>query len=120
MTDAQVVHFLKEQGYPEHVWRAGRQGLIDGWRRFVEEVERGYGLGLEDYRNDLDLRAIIARAGLEAEVRELDARFEAQLTTRDTVVWEAEPADAFWVRGYPRNAAGDLRDDLAAEGLLRP
>ncbi len=70
MTDEQMVAYLRDNGYPEHVVRAGRAGLIDRWRKFVESVERGYKLGLEDYRNDLDLRGIIAMVGLDADVQD--------------------------------------------------
>ncbi len=70
MTDQEMAAYLRENGYPEHVVRAGRAGLIDRWGKFVAEVERGYRYGLEDYRNDLDLRGIIAMLGLDAEVAE--------------------------------------------------
>ena len=65
MTDAEVREYLRENGYPEHIVREGRPGLLRRWREFVEQVERGYSLGLEDYRNDLDIRAILALAGAE-------------------------------------------------------
>ena len=61
MTDQEMTDYLRENGYPEHVVKAGRKGLVDRWRKFVEEVERGYKFGLEDYRNDLDLRAMKTR-----------------------------------------------------------
>ncbi len=77
MTDQEMAAYLRENGYPEHIVRAGRAGLIDRWGKFVAEVERGYRFGLEDYRNDLDLRGIIAMLGLDAEVADLDRRFEA-------------------------------------------
>ena len=69
MTDEEMAAYLRENGYPEHIVRAGRAGLIERWRKFVEEVERGYKLGLEDYRNDLDLRGIIAMLGLDRRGR---------------------------------------------------
>ena len=65
MTDQEMADYLRENGYPEHLVRAGRAGLIARWRRFVEEVEKGYGFTIYDYRNDLDLRGIIAMLGLE-------------------------------------------------------
>jgi hypothetical protein len=117
MTDEQMAAYLRENGYPEHVVRAGRAGLIDRWRKFVESVEHGYKLGLEDYRNDLDLRGIIAMLGLDSEVQELDRRFEAMLTHRDKRVWETSAAAPFWDFGYPRNASGELLDDIKTEGL---
>ena len=83
----------------------------------MEEVERGYRFGLEDYRNDLDLRGVISLVGLDAEVRAEDARFEKMLTARRQRVWESAGENTFWDFGYPKNAAGALLEDLQAEGL---
>lgn len=111
-----IEEYLRENGYPEHVIRDGRAGLVRKWREFVEQVERGYSLGLEDYRNDLDGRAILALASAEDdEVRALDARFSKFLTATETRVWESAPGDPFWDFGYPRNAGPDLLGDLRRE-----
>lgn len=119
MTDAQVRHYLSENGYPEHVVREGRAGLVRQWREFVERVERGYSLGIEDYRNDLDVRGIIALAKADdAEVHALDERLRMLLTSTEKRVWESGPDDAFWDFGYPRNAGPDLIEDLRNEKLL--
>jgi hypothetical protein len=117
MTDQEMAAYLRESGYPEHVVRAGRQGLIERWRRFVEEAEQGYRFGLEDYRNDLDLRGIIRIVGLDSQVSELDRRFEALLTDRAKRVWESAPGDPDWDFGYPRNAGHQLMEDIQNEGL---
>ena len=117
MTDEEMNAYLRQNGYPEHVVRAGRKGLVERWGKFVAEVERGYRFGLEDYRNDLDLRGIIAMLGLDAEVAELDRRFEMQLIARDKRVWESSAADPFWDFGYPSNAGAQLLEDLSSEGL---
>src|ERR1700689_1557449 len=78
MSDAEVQEYLQENGYPEHVVREGRAGLLRRWREFVEQVERGYSLGLEDYRNDLDVRGIIELAKADdAEVHALDERLRS-------------------------------------------
>ena len=119
MNDAEMAAYLRENGYPEHIVRAGRAGLIERWRKFVGEVERGYRFGLEDYRNDLDLRGILAMLGLDAEVADLDRRFEALLTHRDTRVWESSASAPFWDFGYPSNAGPELMQDLSNEGLAR-
>ncbi len=116
-TDAEIEAYFRENGYPEPICRAGRAGLVARWDRFVGQVERGYPSGLEDYRKDLDLRAILALVGLDAEVKEPDERFARLLTAPTTRVWESGPGDPFWDFGYPRNAAGALLDDLKAEGL---
>jgi hypothetical protein len=117
MNDAEMAAYLRENGYPEHVVHAGRAGLIERWRKFVEEVERGYKLGLEDYRNDLDLRGILAMLGLDEDVRDLDQRFEATLIDREKRVWETSAANPFWDFGYPANVGAHLREDLKNEGL---
>jgi hypothetical protein len=118
MTDSEIEAYLREAGCPEQVWRAGRKGLLGKWREFVDEVERGYALHLEDYRNDLDVRDLIARIGLQAEAAESDRRLRRLLVFTADPIWESENKDAFWLFGYPRNAGSDLRADLEAEGLL--
>ena len=119
MTDAHVQEYLRENGYPQHVVKEGRAGLLRQWREFVERVERGYSLGIEDYRNDLDVRGIIALAKADdAEVHALDARLKTLLTATDVRVWESGPGHAFWDFGYPRNAGQDLLADLRREKLL--
>jgi hypothetical protein len=113
-----VEDYLRENGYPDHVVREGRAGLVRKWREFVEQVERGYPLGLEDYRNDLDVRAILAQADAEdEEVRDLDERLKKLLIACDKQVWESAPGEPFWDFGYPRNAGPDLMDDLRNEEL---
>lgn len=118
MTDDEIQQYLGDNGYPEHIVREGRAGLVRRWREFVEQVERGYALGLEDYRNDLDVRAILELAGGEDdEIAALDARLRAMLTSTTVRVWESAAGDPFWDFGYPRNASGELLDELRAEGL---
>ena len=122
MTNSQVQAYLRENGYPEHLVRDGRDGLVRRWREFVEQVEKGYRLGLEDYRNDLDIRGILRLAGVEdAEVFALDQRLKAWLTPSSRRVWESaasgEAGEPFWDFGYPRNAGKALREALREEGL---
>jgi hypothetical protein len=123
MTDAQIQNYLRDNGYPEHIVRDGRAGLLRRWREFVVQVEKGYTLGLEDYRNDLDVRAILelAGAGIDdasaAEIRSLDERLKKMLVETNVRVWESAPSP-FWDFGYPHNPGPDLIADLRAEGLL--
>jgi len=117
MTDEEMTAYLRDNGYPEHIVRAGRVGLIERWGKFVAEVERGYRFGLEDYRNDLDLRGIIAMLGLDAEVSDLDRRFQALLTHRDKRVWESSASDPFWDFGYPSSTGTRFLEDIENEGL---
>ncbi|HEY4361865.1 MAG TPA: hypothetical protein VGN17_12880 [Bryobacteraceae bacterium] len=113
MTDHEVQNYLSENGYPEHVVREGRAGLFRRWQEFVEQVESGYPLGLEDYRNDLDTRAILRLAGAEdAAVQALDERLKRLLIETDRRVWESAPGEPFWDFGYPGNAGAELLADL--------
>ena len=119
MSDSEIKAFLKEHGYPDHLVKGGKKGLIEGWDKVVEQIEHGYSFQLEDYRNDLDLRALISRLGLESEVEDADARFRKLLVFTESSVWDCEDnPDAFWLYGYPRNATGSLLEDLRAEGFL--
>jgi hypothetical protein len=122
VTNSEVQAYLRDNGYPEHLVRDGRTGLVRRWREFVEQVENGYRLGLEDYRNDLDIRGILRLAGVEdAEVLALDQRLKAWLTPSSRRVWESAASDQtgepFWDFGYPRNAGKALVEGLQEEGL---
>lgn len=119
VTDGEIQAYLQEKGYPEHVVRDGKNGLIRRWHEFVEQVERGYSLGLEDYRNDLDTRAILRLAGADADpaVSALDDRLKSLLTYTRCRVWESAPGDPFWDFGYPSNAGEELMEGLREEGL---
>jgi hypothetical protein len=118
MTDGEIAGYLEDNGYPPHIVRGGRHGLIERWREFVGEVEAGYRYRLEEYRHDLDLRGAIAITGLagEPEVQEADERLRS-LLTGGARIWESFSGDAFWDFGYPRNAGGLLLRDLRAAGL---
>ena len=118
MTDSEIRTYLKDNGYPGHVVRGGREGLVKRWNEFVGEVERGYEFGLEDYRNDLDIRGILRLIGAEAEAREADERLQPLLTETERRIWESAAGDPWWDFGYPRNAGRELRRDLKSAGLL--
>src|SRR5579872_1554036 len=118
MSIDRVREYLEDNGYPRHLVEGGREGLIRRWREFVDEVERGYKHGLEDYRNDLDLRMIIelAEAG-DPEVVALDERLKKMLVPIEKRLWESGPGTPFWDFGYPSNASGQLLRDLRSEGI---
>ena len=117
MTDAEICSYLQDNGYPDHIVRGGRDGLIRRWNHFVAEVERGYEFGLEDYRNDLDIRGILRLIGEDDAVTDPDRRLQALLTGTERRVWESIDGDPWWDFGYPRNARGDLKRDLQSAGL---
>lgn len=119
MTDADLTAELRRKGFPDHVVRAGRKGLIARWQTFVREVERGYQLGIEDYQNDLDVRTILFDLALDGErdVAEADDRFQRQLVRTELRLWHG-PQDAFWLFGRPRRLSEELREDLEARDWL--
>jgi hypothetical protein len=117
MTECEIRTYLRDNGYPDHIVRGGREGLIRRWKDFVSEVERGYEFGLEDYRNDLDVRGIIRLIGADDGASDADERFQSLLTSTERRVWESSDGDPWWDFGYPRNARGDLRKDLISAGL---
>ena len=113
-SDESVRARLRERGAAEHVVLGGAGKLIEDWRRFVQQVEAGYPFGLDDYRNDLDIRALIEAAGLGEQVADEDRRLRGALTRPEIAVWSTDVPNAFWVRGYPANASGELLADLKA------
>jgi hypothetical protein len=118
LNDDPVRDRLRALGAADHVVRAGAEGLVERWRAFVEEAEGGYPFGLDDYRNELDIRSLIEETDLGKLVEREDQRMKGLLIHTDRPVWESEAAEAFWVWGYPRNASGELLQDLQAEGLI--
>jgi hypothetical protein len=112
-----VSQFLSRHGAAAHLIEGGADGLISRWHAFVALAESGYPFGLDDYRNDLDLRSLIALAGIAERVADEDARFRQLLTATDTEIWSSDAPDAWWTLGYPGNAGPDLLADLRAEKL---
>lgn len=120
MTDQEIQEYLADNGYPAHIVRGGRAGLVRRWQEFADEIERGYPFGIEDYRNDLDVRGILdlIGAGGDPAIRAADDRVKALLTGTDQRIWESLEGNPWWDFGYPRNAGPDLKGDLDAEGML--
>jgi hypothetical protein len=83
----------------------------------VEEVEAGYGFSLYDYRNDLDVRSLLAAHEATPELAALDARFSKLLTAKKVKVWESDVPEAFWIYGYPKGVSAEFKEDLQAEGI---
>jgi hypothetical protein len=116
MTDQQIKEYLKNRGCAEHVWSGGREGLIQRWKDFVAEVERGYcpTCVMEEYWNDLDTRELIHDIGVDAEVGVVDDRFAAMLTATEIKHCHRDRNTDydFWNHGYPKNAAGYFLEDI--------
>ena len=90
-THTQIADYL-----PEHLDRAG---LIDRYRKFVEQVEHGYKLGLVDYRNDLDLLGILASSITKSKTS--TAASKPTSPTAPSASQETSPGDPPWDFGYP-------------------
>jgi|GEM_PF-3637810 len=120
MTDQEIEEKLRRRGCPEHLCVAGRDGLIEQYVNFVDDVEEGYELGFEDYSNELDLRTIIGELGLDEdeEVQDADERLQAALTPVDEPIWHDAPPRAFWTHGVPLNPGDELEQDLRRLGFL--
>src|SRR3984957_14243195 len=119
MIDAEINNKLRERGVADYLQGEGRDGLVARWRSFVEEVEQGYKLGIDDYQNDLNMREILEDVGLgnDPEVNALGERFRAQMQNTAVQTWKSKHPSAFWVRGYPLRLSESLARDLEAFGL---
>ena len=118
MTDDELRAYLDSNGYPDHVIEGGREGLISRYREFVAEAARGYEYSLQDYRRDLDGRALIHMIEADDEVRDEDELLNAVLVNREVRVWESAPDNPFWDFGYPETVRGPLMRQIKAAGLL--
>jgi len=97
-----VGEFLEKRGYPEHVVKAGLQGLTVNWEEVVRTVEEGYSLGLDDYLNDMDGRQLIeevlplAPAGdkeaVLKRIRQADAKLQWFVKPAGRCLWGDETA----------------------------
>jgi hypothetical protein len=115
MTDQQIRDYLKNRGCPAHIWNAGREGLVQRWKKFVAKVEIGCPTWLiEEYWNGLDTRELIHDIGRDTDVREIDEKFATMLTARDIKHWHKDRNTDydFWNYGYPKNAAGYFLQDI--------
>ncbi len=120
MTDQEIEEKLRRRGCPEHLCVAGRDGIIEQYVNFVNDVEEGYELGFEDYTNELDLRTIIGELGLddEEDVQDADERLQGVLIAVDEPIWHDAPPRAFWTHGIPSNPGDELEQDLRRLGFL--
>ncbi len=125
-----VRDLLRARGCADRAVEGGLDGLLEAWGRVVDELERGYTLGLDDYLNDLDVRELL-RAALALAVDRDRTKATKRLTALDTRVRAAtEPAgrclwgdrvaktngwtadDHWWYFARPRRMSAELRADL--------
>jgi hypothetical protein len=113
LTDKQIKDRLKEHEWAEHVWKGGREYLLDTWKSVVENVEKGYDSDfmVEEYWNDLDVREAIQLVELDNEVKDLDTRFRNSITHPDINIRNYDNND-FWNYGYPKKARGHFLEGI--------
>lgn len=116
MTEEETQVFLRQSGYPEHIWKSGSEGLIRRWHEFVAEVEQGYcpDCLIDEYWNDLDTRELIHAIGKDSNVADADTRFRAVLTATNIKhnYTDRKTDYDFWNYGYPRNASGFFYEEI--------
>jgi hypothetical protein len=97
--------------------------LLQDWRRFVGEVERGYDDSIYEYTNDIAVRdrleRVVAgaspglRAQLERALADDDRRFAAATEAAARPLGRSP-----WAQRVPTRRVGELAEDLAALGYL--
>lgn len=116
MTEEQVQHYLRTRGYPDHIWKRGTEGVVQRWKDFVAEVEKGYcpDCLIDEYWNDLDKRELVHALGYDQEVTEADERFRALLTATNIKHYHRDRNSDydFWNYGYPKNASGFFLEEI--------
>lgn len=119
---------LRALGAPEHVVEGGLDVLLDRWEEFATDVENGYELGLEDYRNELDGRTLIhralsavpPRARVRDRLRKADVRVKKHVRLQEHCVWGARAArdndwtarSHWWLFAVPKECDDELADEL--------
>jgi len=111
MTDEEVQAFLKEKGWPERVWRGGRELLIQRWIDFVDSLvdsERTNKWLIDDYWIGLEIRDLIHDIGCDDRVKHADEAFRSMLTGLNIKHFNRNRQTDydFWNFGYPKNATG--------------
>jgi hypothetical protein len=125
-----VRELLRARGCPESVVSGGLEGLVGDWQAAVEQAERGWSLGLDDWLNELDGRQLVAdvlevassheRTRATRRLEALDARMRDAGERVERCLWGERvasahgwnPADEWWYWTLPRHRGQALRDDL--------
>lgn len=133
---ADRVHaLLVARGAAEHVVKGGIGGLVRSWERTARAYERGVDSDLDELRNDLDARQILAGVLLEVpdgaseaelvRIEAADERVRAHATLEGPCVWGSVLARKerwtrsanWWYFARPRKLGAELERELDA---LRP
>lgn len=122
--------FLMKRGCPDHVVQGGLTGLVEAWEDVALSVAQGYGLGLDDYLNDVDGRQLLEEALVLASadekkavlqrVRRADRAMKALVRPSKRCLWGNETAQErrwtaernWWYFSVPREAGPDLLSEI--------
>jgi len=131
ITHDAVRELLKERKAADHVVKGGLEGLVDGWETTVKTAQKGYTLGLDEWRNEVDARNILAAAmevahpaqkkSMKLRLDAADAKFWKACESCDGSVWGAAQAERekwtatkeWWYFLAPKKAGDELTSDLA-------
>jgi len=131
ITHDAVRELLKERKAAEHVVRGGMEGLVDAWETTVKSAQKGYTRGLDDWRNEVDARNLLAAAmevahpaqkkSMKLRLDAADAKFWKACESSDACVWGAESAERekwtaakeWWYFLAPKKAGDVLAKELA-------
>jgi len=117
MTDA-VREYLRGVGVRRDVAEGGLSGLVSSWETIVRQLDGVYTLTIDDYRNDLDIRDLIAkvvpiakpaeREAVAGRLAAADQHFRNATQAGDSV-WGDPPdssdaTDAWWTFRWPQRA----------------
>ena len=126
--DDEVRTRLQSMGTSEQVIAGGLDGLVSKWEAFAREIEIGYKLDIDSYRNDVDVRQLIGdlithvptipkekiRRIHKADDSVRQSSKIAKCIWSDSIArkegWTAEKN--WWYFIIPRNLGGELRGDL--------
>ena len=137
MTEDPITTFLRARGVADHLVTGGVEGLVRAWETIAAAIAAGYGLTLDDYLNDLDVREIIEDT--LATMPEPDGPLLDRLRTADGVVRGATVVGAdclwgeanraahgwsaranWWYYAVPKHPGDELTGDLVRNGFALP
>jgi len=131
ITHDAVRELLKERKAADHIVKGGLEGLVDGWETTVKTAQKGYTHGLDEWRNEVDARNILAAAmevahpaqkkSMKLRLDAADAKFWKACESCDGSVWGAAQAERekwtatkeWWYFLAPKKAGDELTSDLA-------
>ncbi len=106
----------------------GLDDLLNRWAAFVNDVEKGYSLMLEDYTQELAIRDSVEdlkeklperlRSEVEGLLQPLDQRFRFLTRTTKEPLLPVELPVKFWWYRLPNALHGDLLEAALAEHLI--